>query len=365
LAISVSQEARYKYFMAFDNLPWARLIELRDSYLSEKPLRQDYWSDEELLELYEQSLGQRILWKWQAVLEELKFRGIGASAETTIVDWGCGSGIASRAFLGSYLGSQVQQVFLYDRSEMAQQWAKKLLLQDFAKVQAEVGLPVPVQAGDAQVPALLLLSHVLTELDTGGLALLMGTVRSVGAFVWVEPGTSRVGRELPRLRDELLKEGWQVLAPCGQMGGRSASSGAKCGLFAAGKEADWCHSFVAPPSYVHHEPFWAEFRKRLGIDFRRTPYSVLVMKKPANVALNFVKDTTANHPSRSFNRLIGEARHYKGFSKLLLCGEKNQIPDQIFEQALQKKAEAGLIKKLKSVPGIADVEQRVIVKRFS
>ena len=74
---------------------------MRRRFLSEDPTGvRDYWDSPVTVAAYDRSFAQRIGWKWTAVMEELSARGWTLPQNISrIVDWGCGSGIASRIFL--------------------------------------------------------------------------------------------------------------------------------------------------------------------------------------------------------------------------------------------------------------------------
>ena len=76
----------------------ATLERLRGRFLAPDTRAGDYWRSEEELALYDSTFGERIGWKWDAVLSELSVRGWQPQGRR-LVDWGCGSGIASRRVL--------------------------------------------------------------------------------------------------------------------------------------------------------------------------------------------------------------------------------------------------------------------------
>ena len=80
------------------------LVRLRQGFLSGTAGTQDYWRGTEDLDLYERTFAQRIGWKWDAVLGELEGRGW-MPPSRTLVDWGCGTGIASRRVSAHWAGA--------------------------------------------------------------------------------------------------------------------------------------------------------------------------------------------------------------------------------------------------------------------
>ena len=83
-----------------DNTSWKRLHNLRQSYLKADSDLPDYWQDDELLLAYDQTLAERIRWKWRAVLDALPMPI--AELPQTLVDWGCGTAGASREVLSRH-----------------------------------------------------------------------------------------------------------------------------------------------------------------------------------------------------------------------------------------------------------------------
>ncbi|MEI6085322.1 MAG: hypothetical protein WCS70_13625, partial [Verrucomicrobiota bacterium] len=84
--------------MTWDEIDWDALNRLRAGFLAGAT---DYWRSERDLASYDLTFAQRIGWKWDFVLAELKRLGWQPPVGP-VVDWGCGSGIAGRAFLGEF-----------------------------------------------------------------------------------------------------------------------------------------------------------------------------------------------------------------------------------------------------------------------
>src|SRR5262245_10095415 len=209
-----------------------------------------YWDSAEELALYDETFAQRIAWKWDAVLEELRRRGRMPGGRT-VLDWGCGTGIAARRFLAARGG--FQRTFLWDHSPAAVEFAGERLREEHPELEIHAELP----AGTVDV---LLVSHVLDELDAAQLEPLVTLAERSGAVLWVEPGSKRTSRRLGELRARMLAS-HDVLAPCTHQ--------AACGPLAS--EEGWCHLFARPPQAVYTEGKWAEFGRELGIDLRALP----------------------------------------------------------------------------------------------
>lgn len=255
---------------------------LRALFLGDKrELQKDYWDSEATLEEYDRTLGERIRWKWDNVLAELKAVGWQPPGDT-VVDWGCGTGVASRAFADVF---PIKRLHLHDRSARAVDFARKKI----TSVETLSSLP---DSG-----FVLLLSHILSELSDDNLRSVQNIALKADAVLWVEPGTPESSRRLIEFR-EMAREKFQFVAPCPHQ--------ATCGL--RGNEKDWCHFFGEVPSWAHQSAEWREIATRLGIDLRSLPLSYLCLSKSA-----------VELPSRG--RLLGRPRAYKGYVTSLVCRE--------------------------------------------
>src|SRR5262245_42959315 len=121
-------------------LDWPALDRLRARFLSDRPGGDDYWTSPADLASYDFTYGQRIGWKWDAVLRELQRRGWTLPAGPRL-DWGCGSGIAHRRvleFLGSHNERSVQ---IFDRSPIAAAYAAAEVRRLFPSVPVQILSP--------------------------------------------------------------------------------------------------------------------------------------------------------------------------------------------------------------------------------
>jgi hypothetical protein len=271
--------------MNWDSLDWAALDRLRETFLTGQ--QGDYWRSRSDLENYDFTYGQRIAWKWQAVLAELR-RLNWMPPASKVLDWGCGSGVAGRVVC-EFFGIKTRRVF--DRSELAM---------DYADGQRWQGEP----------PGLLVLSHVLNEIGV-----VPAVVDSADAVLWVEPGTFADSRALIVEREKLLRS-FRIVAPC--------THRERCGI--AGN--DWCHFFAKPPTGIMADPNWVRFAQRAGIDLRSVPYSYLVLDRKSSAT--------------GGARIIGEPRLYRGYARLLSCRS-----DGIREVTIQKRDDPELFRRLK------------------
>ncbi len=271
----------------------AALRRLRERFLAARA-GADYWRSAEDLALYDATFAERIGWKWDAVLRELDARAW-RPVSRHVVDWGCGSGVASRRLLAHWPG-QWESLALHDRSAQAMRFAAERARRELPGVAVATGLP-------ARLPeeTLLVLSHVLNELPAEDLARLLALARQAREIVWVEAGTHADSRRLiTDVREQLLGK-FAAVAPCTHQQG--------CGLLASENAAHWCHHFAPVPSHFFQDASWAEFSRELGIDLRALPYSFLVLER-AGEAL----------PTKpGFSRVLGQPRDFKGYSKVLSC----------------------------------------------
>ena len=302
--------------MNCETLDWAVLDRLRAGFLGGSAANGPYWQSSADLANYDLTYAERIGWKWDAVLGELHRRGWRPRTRT-ILDWGCGSGVAGRRVIAAFGADNFTALNVWDHSPIAREFAAARAREEFPKLAVEpfthTGQPV----------GLLVISHVLNELPAEALAQLLALVARAEAVLWVEPGNHAVSRQLIGIR-ETLTSTFTIVAPCPHPGA--------CGLLAAGKEHDWCHFFAEPPPGVQNDSHWVRFGHRAGIDLRSQAYSYLVLeKKPATEPL-----------PEGAARILGRAEHFKGFARILSCEASG-----VASLELQKRAAPELYKELK------------------
>ena len=317
---------------------WPALERLREIFLSGQPVRGSYWTCREDLEAYDATLGERIGWKWDAVLDELG--RLGWSPPTgPLVDFGCGSGIASRRVVGRGSSDRFPEIRLLDKSPLATGFAASRLRGVAPRSRVvEVGSSDVVEA---MAGSTVLLSHVLGEMLPAARRQLSAALAAAAAVIWVEPGTHADSRALIAMREELLGV-FRPVAPC--------VHAIRCGLLAAGQERHWCHFFATPPKGVMADPDWAAFAAHMGIDLRSVPYSYLVLQRGQQPVL---ETSDSGDP----NRVLGTPRIYKGFSRLFCCAEGGveelELPRRLDEALYKaiKREEAGSLFRLCSEAG--------------
>ncbi|MBL9213219.1 MAG: hypothetical protein JNL92_22340 [Opitutaceae bacterium] len=306
--------------MTWDELNWAALDRLRARFLAGPGGEGPYWETEDDLASYDFTYGERIGWKWDHVLRELRQRGW-RPASRHVFDWGCGSGVAGRRVI-SFLGpGNVDSLTLWDHSPLACDYAAGAAERAFPGLRTVQATPGLV-AGDSPV-GLLVISHVLNELAPTALATLRQLIARSEAVIWVEPGTRDVSRQLGRIRDD-VRASFRVVAPCTHALG--------CPMFSADHERDWCHFFAPPPSEIFADSHWVKFGQRAGIDLRSLPYCFVALERSANA-------NTSTEPG--WSRVIGRVEHFKPYARWLNCDATG-----LAELELPKRADPALFKEL-------------------
>ena len=278
----------------------------------------DYWRDRADLEAYDQVLGARIGWKWDAALAECAERGWSRSDDEVVLDFGCGGGVAARRYAAAFGAAEV---LYHDRSPHAIAYA----------LEQAAAAPEPLQARALErvrdaAPDVLLVSHVLSELDDRGLAQLEELVARSRRVVFVESGNRPVARRLQQLR-ERLRARFGVVAPCPHHGACPALV----------DEGDWCHFFASPPGEVFTDGEWVKAARALGIDLRSLPYTFVAAERDRVVA------------PQAAGRVLGRASVSPVVASVQVCRA-----DGLELVEVHKRSEAKLWRALKKQPGAAE-----------
>src|SRR5215212_3595641 len=109
--------------MTWEDVDWKALDRLRQRFLSAPGTGGAYWETAEDLASYDLTYGERIGWKWDQVLCELKLRGWRPRARD-VFDWGCGSGIASRRVISFFGAENFDSLTVWDHSPLASDFAE-------------------------------------------------------------------------------------------------------------------------------------------------------------------------------------------------------------------------------------------------
>lgn len=314
--------------MNWTDLDWPALDRLRDSFLRGPAGEGPYWKSESELSSYDLTYGERIGWKWDAVLRELRLRQWSPARpatgeKLTVLDWGCGSGIAGRRVISFFGADNFSSLQVWDHSPLAATFAATVAEQAFPTL-AVSQLTQGFLRSDEPV-GLLVISHVLNELPTTALQELRALIARAASVLWVEPGTHAVSRQLGGLRDE-LEASFHVVAPCTHRN--------LCPMFAPDNERHWCHFFAAPPSEIFANPDWVKFGQRAGVDLRSLPYCF--------IALDRARPETESLPAASgLSRVIGRPEHFKPYARVLNCDAEG-----LLELTIPKRTAPTLYKQL-------------------
>ncbi|MFN7262759.1 MAG: small ribosomal subunit Rsm22 family protein [Pseudobdellovibrionaceae bacterium] len=199
-----------------------------------------------------------------------------------ILDFGSGLGAGS---LGLLLTKSIAKAHFVESSSEAQKLHQKIC--ERLKISANLswGPTLP-----AEIPQTLICSYSLTELET-----LPNFVFKAQNLLLIEPSTSQDGRRLMSWREDLLKKGFHLLAPC--------THHDACPLLEESAK-DWCHD------RVHWEmPEWFQkIEAALPMKNRTLTLSYLVAsqkQKPVRKALE--------------GRLVGDSLVEKGKTRQLIC----------------------------------------------
>jgi len=295
--------------MNWTELDWAALDRHREDFLQGRAGQGPYWESTEDLESYDLTFGERIGWKWDAVLAELRGRGW-QPPPGPVLDWGCGSGVAGRRVLAGFGPGRLAPLLLWDHSPLAVDYARAAAAKAFPQLPVQA-VTAGYLAGDEPV-GVRVVSHVLNELTEPALAALLALARRSRAVLWTEPGTHAASRALGRVR-EALRDPFGLVAPCTHQG--------PCPVRAAGQERHWCHFFAAPPPLIFADPNWVRFGQRAGIDLRSLPYSFLAL------------DRRSSASTPGISRVIGRPETFKPYVRLLNCDDRGLAEIEVMKRA--------------------------------
>jgi SAM-dependent methyltransferase len=317
--------------MTWSEIDWAALDRLRGRFLSATGAIGPYWENADALANYDFTYGERIGWKWDQVLRELRLHGWRPGTRS-ILDWGCGSGIAARRVIDFFGAGSFDSLAVWDHSPLACDFAAETTATRFPALR--VSQATPGFLASTEPVGLLLVSHVLNELSPEALTDLRAVVARAEAVLWVEPGTHAVSRQLGTLRDE-FRSAFHLVAPCTHAG--------SCPILLEGNERHWCHFFAPPPAEIFADSHWVKFGQRAGIDLRSLPYCFLAADRsrergtPAPPAVE-AGGTPALPP---LSRVIGRVEHFKPYARWLNCDASG-----LAELELPKRADLTLFKQL-------------------
>ncbi|MBC8011508.1 MAG: hypothetical protein H7067_15595 [Burkholderiales bacterium] len=313
-----------------ESLDWSALDRLRATFLGrDAAATGPYWQNHAALAAYDATYAERIGWKWDALLRELRLRRWSPPAGTVLLDFGCGSGVAGRRVIEAFGAAHFVALALHDHSPEAVAFAHaraESSFPDLALRDAATYVAAP-EASDLAPPFTLVVSHVLNELTPAARADLLALAARAAAVIWIEPGTHIDSRALATVRDE-LRAGHRIIAPC--------THRENCPLFAEKNARDWCHFFAEPPPGVQNSPDWVRFSHRAGVDLRSQAYSCLVLER----------DPTESSPfAPGAARALGRPEVFKPYARLLACDASG-----LHFLELSKRTDPALVKRLGKNP---------------
>lgn len=328
--------------MNWEQLDWPALDRLRAGFISGKAAAGPYWTSHSDLASYDLTYAERIGWKWNALLRELTLRHWSPPANTTLVDWGCGSGVAGRRVVAAFGAKHFSELQVWDHSALARSFAAKQACERFPSLAVTeiASEPTPASLPTAYT---LVLSHVFNELSAEQRTALLALVAGAAAVLWIEPGTHADSRTLATLRD-LVRTTHQIVAPC--------THRENCPLFLAANERDWCHFFASAPAGIQNDSNWVRFSHRAGLDLRSQAYSCLVLAAGPSSELIAPSSKLIAHSSQlpagsSAARVLGRVEIFKPYARFLAC-EANGL----HWLELTKRTDTALIKRLDKAPPV-------------
>jgi len=284
--------------MNFAELDWDALDRLRIRFLqggSDGP----YWRSESELACYDTTFGERIGWKWDQVIRELRLRGCEPSGGS-LLDWGCGSGIAARRILAAFGADRFDELLVWDHSPLAVEFASRTASASFPGLRIAHATPGFLESREPL--GTLIVSHVINELNESARRALRALCLRARTVIWVDAGTHEASRLLGREREELAGS-FRIVAPC--------THSNACPAFLPENASHWCHFFAPPPAGILADSNWVRFGKRAGVDLRSAPYSFFALER---------KVSSAGDVTRTdLSRIIGRPESLKPSVRFLAC----------------------------------------------
>ncbi|MCX7930182.1 MAG: small ribosomal subunit Rsm22 family protein [Chlorobi bacterium] len=305
--------------MNLDRTDRELLERLRACFLSGHAGETPYWESERMLMLYHETFAQRIAWKWHAVLDELDQRGWHPAPGVTLVDVGCGTGIATEIMLERYGTDHLSTVIVNDRSQCAAAFTARRLGELFPSLLVKPTTDLTVPPG-----SIVVISHVLTEMTTDDIKHLCQHLVAARAVLVVEPGTRHASTRVVMLHEQ-LRQHMTVVAPCPHQ--------QQCGMTQPTNHLHWCHFHVRPPTAAFTSRQWARFADTFGIDIGDLAVSFMVL------------DTMWNQPSPAPGRLIGAPDISAHDAVVIVCSSEG-----IQRRIVNKRHDAELYRRLRKRP---------------
>ncbi len=286
------------------------LNRLRNEFLTANGSTGLYWTGSADLTQYHHYFAARIGWKWDAA--NAQAQQVGWRPESPkVLDWGCGTGIASLRLLEHFGSSGIDELFLWDHSAAATSFAREIIQR------AHPDLKVTIAQDLSALPldeTLCLASHVLNELswaDRESLNLLFAQSRQI---FWVEPGSYESSRQLLEQRERLLDR-FDPVAPC--------VCPMPCPMVRDENAKHWCHFFAKAPVIAFTDRNWTRFAQMMEIDLRSLPYSFIVLNEKSLPPLPSLAGKS---------RLLGRPRQHKGYTRLYSCDSNGHNDYELWQR---------------------------------
>ena len=156
--------------MTWDELDWEALARLRRRFIGQEPFDGPYWESESEIASYDFTYGERIGWKWDHVVRELRLRGWHPPAGP-VLDWGCGTAVAARRCLARVPGVEVLNENFFNEFTIRVKGDASQLVERLAAQRILAGVPVSRLLPRAGLDDLLLIASTETNTDDDRAAL--------------------------------------------------------------------------------------------------------------------------------------------------------------------------------------------------
>lgn len=228
---------------------FTRDLDKREIYIAEKDLVSAYAA------FYLPTNFIKLRWGFsnldQSFLDELK--------STTLVDFGCGPGTYSLAWLDYFKDTNVVCV---DQSDLMLKQAKKFIDHHFPKTEVKY---LNILPKNLQNETTLLFGNSLNEISYDKGLSLIETLKPKN-IIFIEPGTKLVFKQLIEIRNVLIRKNYHIQYPCLN------------NKFCPMTEDDWCHQVIR----TTHDESIERISQKAKIDRRTMPLTFHVYSKKEN-----------------------------------------------------------------------------------
>lgn len=202
----------------------------------------------------------------------------------SIVDFGCGVGTASLAF--SAVNSNLKNCYLIEKNSYALGFAKEFLNLISPLINIHEYIPDKV--------SLSIMSYSLNELKSNWQETVLNLWEKSENLLIIEPGTNSLFNNLLNVRDFLIANGANIVAPC--------FNSKRCPLK---NSSDWCHfqEKIARSKEV-------KFLKSAEKSFENEAYCYLIASRDGEKFENI-----------NNSRVIAEPRKHSGHMEIKLCSD--------------------------------------------